>query len=119
MKKEKVKKFETAELRRKLLQMEIENLIDGDLRGADRSRLNGLIALLAQGDKEIEQDSETRAFKNWLRTGDKAAELRTANVMEIGTNTQGGYFVPQSFADAYPTGLSRHLHRREGHSSPQ
>jgi HK97 family phage major capsid protein len=102
-----------AELRKRLLEMEIETLMGSELRGADRARLQGAIALLANSDRATEQSAETRAFTQWMRTGDKSAELRTANVMEIGEGSQGGFLVPQDWANTYQAALRSYSGLRE------
>jgi HK97 family phage major capsid protein len=102
------------EIRKKLLEMELEALLsNAELRGSDKKKVDGIIALLSSSKNDATVTAETRSFTNWLRTGEQSAELRTANVLEIGVGAQGGYLCPQSWADTYQSALKSYSGLRE------
>ncbi len=59
----------------------------------------------AQEQRDAQRTAKlSKAFRTYLATGD-ASELRTYSPMAVGSNTAGGYFVPQTFVSELESAL--------------
>lgn len=65
------------------------------------------VSAVVEGKRAVVSEEETRSaeFRSYLTTGAKSTEMRTEAAQTAGSDAQGGYLVPQGFADQLDAAL--------------